>query len=133
MLRIYICKETFGNSSGEIQNVTKKIYPFRHSVWKSPKMSHLSFYHFGILYQFLSDFMDFIIDLSGNTVLLQASGFQKPAKMDHFWHFYWTFVHSKCKRSSLRSQCWMRLFGRISNSVDRTVNFHLSMISQHAN
>ena len=27
------------------------------------------------------------IDLSGNTVWPQASGFQKLAKMDHFWHF----------------------------------------------
>ena len=39
------------------------------------------------------------------------------AKIDHFWHFWWTFVHSKCKRSSLRSQCWMRLFWRFSNTV----------------
>ena len=50
------------------------------------------------------------IDLSGNTVSPQASGFQKIAKTNHFGHFRWTFVHSKCKRSSLRSQCWMRLF-----------------------
>ena len=37
-----------------------------------------------------------------------------------FWHFLafkWTFVHSKCKRSSLCSWCWMRLFGRFSNTV----------------
>ena len=27
------------------------------------------------------------IDLSGNTVLQQVSDFQKPVKMDHFWHF----------------------------------------------
>ena len=27
-------------------------------------------------------------DLSGNTVWLQASGFQKLSKMDHFWHFW---------------------------------------------
>ena len=43
-------------------------------------------------------------------VTLFDSGFQKLAKMDHFWHFWLTFVHSKCKRSSLRSQCWMPLF-----------------------
>ena len=49
-------------------------------------------------------------DLSSNTVWPQVSGFQKLAKIDHFWHFWWTFVHSKCKRSSLRSQFWMRLF-----------------------
>ena len=33
------------------------------------------------------------IDMSGNTVWPQASGFQKLAKMDHFWHFWW----SECK------------------------------------
>ena len=42
--------------------------------------------------------------------------------MDHFWHFQWTFVHSKCTRSSLRSQCWMRLFGWFSNIVTVTVS-----------
>ena len=49
-------------------------------------------------------------DLSGNTVWPQALGFQKLAKMEHFWHFF----HSKYKRSSLRSQC--RLSQRIENS-----------------
>ena len=33
-----------------------------------------------------------------------------------------TFVHSKCKRSSLRSQCWMRLFLWFSNTVQ--IYFH---------
>ena len=37
----------------------------------------------------------------------------------HFWHFWLTFVYSKCKRSSLRSQCWMRLFLWFSNTVPR--------------
>ena len=44
--------------------------------------------------------------------------FQQFAKMNHFWHFWLTFVHSKCKRSSLRSQCWMRLFLWFSNTVN---------------
>ena len=44
--------------------------------------------------------------LSGNTVWLQASDFQKIAKMDHFEHFLLTFVHSKCKQL----ECWMRFF-----------------------
>ena len=79
----------------------------KHIVWKLLKMSHLKF---GIFHQLLSD-------LSANTVWPQASGFQKLSKMDHFWHFYLTFVHSKCKRSSLRSQCWMILFLWFSNSV----------------
>ena len=51
-----------------------------HIVWKSLKMSHLNF---GIFHQFLS----IITDLSGNTVWPQASGFQKVAKIDQFWHF----------------------------------------------
>ena len=55
-------------------------------------------------------------DLSGITVWLQALGFQKLAKLDNFWHFWLTFVHWKCKRSSLRSQYWMRLFLWFSNN-----------------
>ena len=54
---------------------------------------------------------------TGNTVWPQASSFQKVPKMDHFWHFLLTFVHSKCKCSSLRSQCWVRLFLWFSNTV----------------
>ena len=34
-------------------------------------------------------------DLSGNTVRLQASGFQ-TRQIDNIWHSYWTFVNSKC-------------------------------------
>ena len=43
--------------------------------------------------------------------------FKKLAKIDHFWHFYWTFVHSKRKCSSLRSQFSMRLFLWFSNTL----------------
>ena len=68
---------------------------------------------------FSTNFCPIKIDLSGNTVWPQAPGFQKLAKMDHFWHFKITFVHSKCKRSSLRSQCWMRLVLWFSNTIHR--------------
>ena len=44
--------------------------------------------------------------------------FLKVAKMDNFWHFKLTFVHSKCKRSSLRSPSWMRFFLWFSNTVN---------------
>ena len=65
---------------------------------------------------FSINFCTIKIELSGNTVWPQASGFQKLVKIDHFWpFFYWTFVHSKCKRSSLR--CWTRLFLWFSNTV----------------
>ena len=51
-----------------------------HIVWKWLKISHLNF---GIFHQYLS----YKSDLSGNNVWPQALGFQKLAKMDHFWHF----------------------------------------------
>ena len=35
-----------------------------------------------------------------------------------FWHFWWTYVYSKCKLCSLRSQCWMRLFPVIFKHCD---------------
>ena len=74
-----------------------------HIVWKLLKMSHLNLAR--------------IFVLSGNTVWPQTSGFQKVVKIDYFWHFPWTFGQSKCKRSSLRSQCWIRLFMWFSNTV----------------
>ena len=76
---------------------------------------------------FSTNFCPIKVDLSGNTVWPQASVFQNLAKMDHFWHFQWTFVHSKCKRSSLLSQCWMRLFLWFSNTVlkyVRQIGYH---------
>ena len=42
----------------------------------------------------------------------------KLAKIDQFWHFLLTLYHSKYKRSSLRSQFWMRLFLWFSNTWD---------------
>ena len=76
-----------------------------------PKVA-FEFWHFPPI------FGPIIIDLSGTTVWQQASGFQKLAKMDHFGYFWWTFDHLKCKHSSLRSQCWMRLFLWFSNTVE---------------
>ena len=55
----------------------------RHNVWKSPKMSHLNFW----ILAFSTNFCPIKIDLSGNTVWPQASGFQKLAKLTIFWHF----------------------------------------------
>ena len=43
--------------------------------------------------------------------------FKNSPKWTIFCHFPLTFVHSKRKRSSLRSQCWMRLFLWFSNTV----------------
>ena len=53
-----------------------------HIVWKLLKMSHLNFW----ILAFSTNFCPIEIGLSGNTVWPQASGFQKLAKMEHFWH-----------------------------------------------
>ena len=37
--------------------------------------------------------------------------------MDNYWHFQFTFVNSKCKRSSLLQQWCMILFLQFSNTV----------------
>ena len=67
-----------------------------HTVWKLLKMSHL---------EFSTNFCPIKVDLCGNTIWPQALSFPK---LDKFWQFLWTFVHSESKCSSLRSQCWMR-------------------------
>ena len=43
-----------------------------------------------------------IFVLSGNTAWPASFSFSKTCQIDHFWHFWWTFVHSKCKRSVAR-------------------------------
>ena len=60
---------------------------------------------------FSANFCRIKINLSGNTVWPQASGFQN-------WPFL-TFLMNfcPCKRSSLRSHCWMRLFLWFSNTL----------------
>ena len=55
------------------------------------------------------------IDLSGNTYWPQAVGFQKLA--NRFLAFLMNVSPFKCKRSSLRSQYWMRLFLWFSTTV----------------
>ena len=66
---------------------------------------------------FSTNFWPIKTDISGNTVWHQALCFQKLAKMDHFWHFQLTFVHSKCKR-----RCWMILFLWFSNTYAKNRN-----------
>ena len=39
----------------------------------------------------------------------------KTRQIDHFWYFKMNFCPLQWKRSSLRSQCWMRLFLWFSN------------------
>ena len=55
-----------------------------HIVWKWLKMSHSKFV---LILVFSTNICPIKTELSGNTVWPQASGFQKLAKMDHFWHF----------------------------------------------
>ena len=81
-----------------------------HVVWKLFKMSHLNF----SMLAFSTSFYPIKSDLSGNSIWPQT----------FFWHFQSTFVHSKCKRSSLRSQWWMRLFYVILNHRDYILSFY---------
>ena len=60
-----------------------KMFTALHIVWKLLKMSRLNFGTLAIS----TNFCPITIDLWGNTVWPQASGFQKLVKMDHFWHF----------------------------------------------
>ena len=54
--------------------LTKKVmYKHRHSVWKSPKKSHLNIF----ILAFSTKFWPIKTELSGNTVWPQALGFQK--------------------------------------------------------
>ena len=62
-----------------------------HIVWKLLKMSHFNFW----IWAFSTNFCPIKTDLSGNTVWPQASGFQKIAQMDHFWHFLINFCPFK--------------------------------------
>ena len=63
-----------------------------------------------LILAFSTKFCPIKSDLSGNTVWPQPSGFQKLAKWTIFGIFNELLATQKCKRSSLRSQCWMRLF-----------------------
>ena len=64
---------------------------------------------------------------SSSTIQLQTRQVQKETRLKIilFWgifknsHFWLTFVHSKCKRSSLHLQCWVRLFLQFSNTIVR--------------
>ena len=60
-------------------------------------MSHLNF---GIFCQFCP-----ILTCLGNTVLPQASGFQKFAKMDQFWHFLWSTQNVNVARFARNVEC----------------------------
>ena len=61
---------------------------------------------------FSTNFCTIKSNRSGNTV------WQPATEIEPFLAFYWTFVHSKYKCSSLHSQCWMRLFLWFSNTVE---------------
>ena len=53
-----------------------------HNVWKLLNILHLN----SLILAFFTNFYPIKIDMSGNTDWPQATGFQKLAKLDHFWH-----------------------------------------------
>ena len=73
------------------KKIIKQITVQWHSVWKSPRMSDLNF----SILAFSTYFWPIKTDLSGNSVWPQALGFQKLAKLDHFWHFLMNFCPLK--------------------------------------
>ena len=93
-----------------------KIYTSVYTV--STLFENYSKRHIWIL-AFSTTFCPIKTNPSGNTVWPQASGFQNSPKLTIFGTSNELFVHAKCKRSSLRSQCWMRLFLWFSNTVSR--------------
>ena len=100
------CKKWYKMSQIPFWNPSKIVYHF----WRENTLfENVAF----LILTFSTDFCPIKTDLPGNTVWPQSSGFQKLTKIDHFQHFWLTYVHSKCKHSSLRLQCWMRLFSVI--------------------
>ena len=65
------------------QSKIRRTLDLHHNVWKLLEISHLNF----SILAFSTNFCPVKIDLSGNTVWPQASGFQKLAKMDNFLSF----------------------------------------------
>ena len=98
----------------------------RNIVWKLLKMSYVfHFWHFPPIFVCLVTLFAWTIQVF------------KSSQNGLFWHFSWIFVHFwKC--SSLRPQCWMRLFLRFSNTVGHYPNWLeclscLSMLSNQDN
>ena len=81
--------------------------PFLYSNSKVSPDLGVNFPQKSLILAFFTSLCPIKSDLSCNTVWPQAFRFSKSRQS---WHFSLTFVHSKGKRSSLRSQCWMRLF-----------------------
>ena len=68
-----------------VQNVIGPIFVQKVDFEMFENYSKCRIWIFDIL-AFSTNFCPIKSDLSGNTVWPQASGFQKLAKMDHFWH-----------------------------------------------
>ena len=73
----------FPNKRAYARSCSKGNFLVVHIVWKLLKMSHFNFW----ILAFSTNFCPIKTDLSSNTVWPQALGFQKLAKMHHFWHF----------------------------------------------
>ena len=79
-----------------------KIQDQMHSVWKSPKMSH---------------FPPIFVLLKLTCLVTLFDCKLQVFKNSPKWTIFGIF--NLCKRNSLRSQCWMRLFLWFSNTVPR--------------
>ena len=83
---MWTCWNIDCNQCNHIQNgrLLWYIYVFISTLFEN--YSKCRIWIFGIL-EFFTNFCPIKIDLPGNTVWPQASGFQKLAKIDIFWHF----------------------------------------------
>ena len=94
----------------------EKYHHHYNTVFKNYSKCHIwvfQFWHFPPIFVFLK--LTCLVTLIDRKLKV----FKNSPKWTIFGIFEWTFVHSKCKRSSLRSQCWMRLFLWFSNTVQR--------------
>ena len=84
-----------------------------HTVWKLLEISYwfFQFWHFPLIFVLLE--VTYLVTLF-NLKLQVFNNSSKWTILRRFWLF---FVHSKCKRISLRSQYWIRLFLWFSNTV----------------
>ena len=69
-------------------------------VWKWLKMSHL-------ILAFSTIFCTIKVICLVPLFDRKLQVLKNSPKLTNFWHFWWTFVHSKCKRSSLDTQFWI--------------------------
>ena len=84
-----------------------------HNMWKLIKMSHFNFWILAFSINSCLFKVTCLVTLFDHKLQV----FNNSSKWTILRCFWLIFVHSKCKRISLRSQYWIRLFLWFSNTV----------------